>query len=68
MNATEQLPVLLDSKALQRELGITRAAAESLMRALDVVVFPGLRKTFVKHGDVVALIERQTFGKDRVAV
>jgi hypothetical protein len=37
------------------------------MRQLDTVQFPGLRKTFVKRADVLALIQRQTFGKDRVA-
>jgi hypothetical protein len=63
---SEPLPELLDAKALQRELGVTRAAAEKIMQALPVVQIPGLRKVFVRRPDVEHLLERCTFSKDQV--
>jgi hypothetical protein len=61
-----KLPELLDAKALQAELGVTRAAAEAIMRRLPVVQFEDLRKVYVRRPDVTRLIEERTFGKDRV--
>jgi hypothetical protein len=61
------LPQLLDCKALQAELGVTRAAAEAIMRRLPVVRFEDLRKTYVKRSDVAAYLELRTFEKDQVA-
>ncbi len=61
-----RLPQLLDAKALQAELGVTRAAAEAIMRRLPVVQIEGLRKTFVRRSDVARLIEASTFSKDQV--
>jgi hypothetical protein len=63
---TGPLPELLDAKALQAELGVTRAVAEKIMRQLPVVTFPDVRKTYVKRQDVAALIEARTYGKDQV--
>jgi hypothetical protein len=65
---TERLPELLDCKALRAELGVSRAAAEALMRRLPIVQIEGLRKTFVKRADVSAYLEARTFPKDRVPV
>lgn len=65
---TERLPELLDAKALRAELGVTRAAAEAIMRHLPVVQIEGLRKTYVRRSDVAAYIEARTFEKDRVPV
>jgi hypothetical protein len=64
---SQPLPELLDAKALMAELGVTRAAAEAVMRRLDVVQVPGLRKVYVKRADVVRLLEECTFAKDEVA-
>jgi hypothetical protein len=64
---SDPLPALLDAKALQAELGVTRAAAEAIMRALPVVQFDGLRKVYVRRGDVAKLLEERTFTKDQVA-
>lgn len=64
---SEPLPELLDAKALQTELGVTRAVAERLMRKLPVVQFDGIRKTYVQRTDVVRLIEESTFEKHQVA-
>jgi hypothetical protein len=63
---TERLPELLDAKALQAELGVTRAAAEAIMRRLPVVQFEDLRKVYVRRCDVAAYIDSRTFQKDHV--
>ena len=65
---TGPLPELMDAKQLQAELGISRAAAEAIMRQVPSVVFDGLRKSFVRRGDVLALIEARTFAKDHAPV
>lgn len=58
---TDPLPHLLDAKQLRLELGITRAAAETIIRALPVVQFADLRKTYVRREDVERLIVARTF-------
>jgi hypothetical protein len=63
---SERLPELLDAKGLQAELGVTRAAAEAIMRRLPVVQFEDLRKVYVRRSDVAGLIEARTFGKGQV--
>jgi hypothetical protein len=64
---SERLPELLDCKALRDELGVSRAAAEAIMRQLPVVQIEGLRKVYVRRGDVARLLEERTFAKDQVA-
>ena len=54
------LPQLLDSAGIQRELGVTRAAAEAIMRQLPKVVVPGLRKVYVRRQDVLRLVDQST--------
>lgn len=51
------LPELLDCAALARELGITRAAAEAIMRELPVVKPPTLRKTYVRSDDLALYLQ-----------
>jgi hypothetical protein len=63
---SERLPELLDAKALRAELGISRAAAEAIMRLVPSVVIPGLRKSYCRREDVRRLLEERTFEKDRV--
>ncbi len=63
---SERLPELLDVKALRVELGVTRAAAEAIMRRLPVVQIEDLRKTYVRRSDVAAYLEARTFQKDEV--
>jgi hypothetical protein len=63
---SEPLPALLDAKALQRELGVTRAAAEALMRRVPTVTIDGLRKVYVRRSDVTRYLEERTFAKDEV--
>jgi hypothetical protein len=63
---TDRLPELLDAKALRLELGITRAAAEAIMRHLPVVQIEGLRKTYVQRDAVRSYLEARTFAKTEV--
>jgi hypothetical protein len=63
---SEPLPQLLDSAGLQAELGVTRAAAEKIIKALPVVQLPGLRKVYVRRPDVERLVEQHTYGRDQV--
>jgi hypothetical protein len=65
---SEPLPQLLDAKALQAELGVTRAAAEAIMRQLPAVRIEGLRKVYVRRSDVAKLIAERTFDKSQVPV
>jgi hypothetical protein len=64
---TEPLPELLDAKKLQAELGVSRSVAESLMRRLPLVTFPGVRKVYVRRPDVLDLIEASTQERDRAS-
>jgi hypothetical protein len=63
---SDRLPELLDAKALRLELGVTRAAAEAIMRRLPVVAIEGLRKSYVRRDDVRRYLEARTFAKDQV--
>jgi hypothetical protein len=63
---TDRLPELLDCRRLMAETGLTRAAAERLMRNLPSVQIEGLRKTYVRRSDVVAYLEARTFSNDQV--
>ena len=45
---------------LEAELGITKAAADRIMRAIPTVEFEGLRKVYVKRSDVERLIRERT--------
>jgi hypothetical protein len=63
---TGPLPSLVDRKQIQLETGLGRAAIDAVFRQVPVVVIPGCRKVFAKREDVMALIERSTFNRDRV--
>jgi hypothetical protein len=65
---SDQLPELLDARRIMRELGVTRAAAEKLMRMLPVTAFEhrGLKKVYVRRSDLARLIDECTFAKDQV--
>ena len=52
-----RLPRLIDQRGLVEELGVTRAAAERIMRQIPKVHVPGLRKVYVKRDDVARMIE-----------
>jgi hypothetical protein len=62
----DALPGLLDCRGLCEELGVKRATAEAVMRQLPIVQIPGLRKTFVRRGDVLAYLDERTFTNGQV--
>jgi hypothetical protein len=64
---SEPLPELLDAKHLTAELGVTRAAAEAIMRQLPVVQLEGLRKVYVRRSDVLRLLKERTFTNNQCA-
>ena len=65
-SVNEPLPELLDTRALCEELGVSRAAAEAIMRRLPVVQIEDLRKVYVRRSDVAAYLESRTFTKAEV--
>ena len=66
MSGQQVLPALLDAKQLRTELGVTRAAAEAIMRQLPVVQIEGLRKVYVRRSDVARYLEAHTFSNHQV--
>jgi phage baseplate assembly protein W len=52
-----ELPRLLDCAALARKLGITRTAAEAIMRHVPKVTVEGLAKVYVREADVRAYLD-----------
>ena len=54
------LPRLIDQRGIVDELGVTRAAAEKIMRLVPKVHVAGLRKVYVKRDDVQRLLEEGT--------
>jgi hypothetical protein len=60
------LPELLDARRLREELGVSRAAAEAIMRRLPVVQIEDLRKVYVRRSDVRRYLDERTFAKDEV--
>ena len=57
---TDRLPDLLDAKALRTELGISRAAAEAIMRKVPHVEIEDLRKVYVRRDDVRQYLDART--------
>ncbi|MBI3936374.1 MAG: hypothetical protein HY323_05305 [Betaproteobacteria bacterium] len=55
-----ELPELVDCAKLMRELGVSRAAAEKIMRQVPKVTPPGLRKVYVRRSDVRQLLDDVT--------
>jgi len=55
-----RLPRLIDQRGIAEELGVTRAAAEKIMRLIPKVHVAGLRKVYVKREDVLRVIEDGT--------
>jgi hypothetical protein len=61
-----QTPGALLSRTHLRELGLGRRAIDAVFRALDVVVLPGHSRPMVRREDYLALLERSTYGDDRI--
>lgn len=49
---------LLDNKAMRERFGVTEHAADAIMRQVPKVIVPGLKKVYVRAGDVLDLIDR----------
>jgi hypothetical protein len=58
--AVSLLPRLIDQRGIAEELGVTKAAAEKIMRLVPKVHVAGLRKVYVKREDVLHVIEDGT--------
>ena len=56
-----ELPRLMSCRQIEEELGVTRAAAEAVMRRLEKIRFPGSRRVYVRRADLRELIEEATF-------
>jgi len=54
------------SRGHLRELGLERRAVDAVFRALPVVALPGYSRPMVRAEDYRALLERSTYGRDRV--
>lgn len=65
---SQPLPQLLDCRGLRDELGVSRAAAEAIMRSVEILQIEGLRKTFVRREDVRRYLDEHTFAKDEVPI
>ena len=52
----ERLPELVDCRRIMAETGLTRAAAEAVMRSLPKSTVPGLRKVFVRRSGRVGVV------------
>jgi hypothetical protein len=63
---SDRLPELLDAKALRVELGVSRAAAEAIMRRVPTIEVEGLRKVYVSRASVLAYLDSRTFTKGQV--
>jgi hypothetical protein len=61
-----QRPHALLTRSHLRELGLERRAVDAVFRKLDCVFLDGYSRPMVKVVDYLALIEQQTYGKDRV--
>jgi hypothetical protein len=53
-----ELKGLYDVARLSRELGVSRRAAERIMREIPKQYVPGLRKAYVRGGDVQGYLDR----------
>lgn len=56
---------LLDRRALA-DLGLQRRSIDWLFRELDVVSFPGVRRTYVRADDVRRVLDEHTYAKQQV--
>lgn len=57
MGETTALAGLYDCARLARELGVSRTAADKIMRRLPKQHVPGLRKVYVRGADVQKLLD-----------
>lgn len=66
---SDRLPEVMDVKKIQEEMGVTRSAAEKILRHSRSVFAPPkdeLDKVYAFRSDVEAYIERHTYSKNQV--
>ena len=61
-----ETPGALLTRSHLRELGLGRAAIDAVFRELEVVVFPGSSRPHIRVAEYLALVDRSTYGNDRV--
>jgi hypothetical protein len=61
----ERPGALLDRRALA-ELGLQRRSIDFLFRECPVVVFPGVRRAYVRVEDYLRALEQHTYTEGRV--
>jgi hypothetical protein len=54
-------PEALLSRSDLHELGLTRRSVDVIFRALPVVALPGVRRVYVRAGDLRAYLEQYTY-------
>lgn len=62
------LPELVDRATLMREMRLSKATADAIIREVGVVTIPGLRKTLVNRDAVAAKLEEWSFVDDGTRV
>jgi hypothetical protein len=61
-----ETPGALLTRSHLRALGLGRSAIDAIFRALDVVVFPGSSRPYIRREDYLDLLKRSTYIGDRV--
>lgn len=61
-----ETPGALLTRTHLRDLGLGRSAVDAVFRELEVIVFPGSSRPHIRREDYLALVERSTYGADRV--
>jgi hypothetical protein len=61
-----QTPGALLTRSHLRELGLGRAAIDAVFRALDVVVFSGSSRPYIRREDYIELVRASTYNENRV--
>ena len=60
-------PGALLTRSHLRDLGLTRTMVDAVFRELDVIFLPGTKRGgAVRRDDYLDLLERSTYGSDRV--
>ncbi len=61
-----QQPDALLTTSHLAQLGLPRRAIDAVLRELEVVFLPGYSRPMVRVGDYRALVDRSTYGANRV--
>ena len=60
-------PAALLSRSDLRQLGLERRSVDAIFRSLPVVAIPGVRRVYVRAGDLRAFLDEHTYdGRSKV--